>query len=161
MQKIAPCLWYDSQAQKAVDHYTSIFADSKIVNVSHYDETSAAASGRPAGSVMVIDFELEGQPFMALNGGPHFTFSPAISLCVNCTTQDEIDTFWDRLSEGGSPGQCGWLSDRFGVSWQIVPQTLGEMMTSRNSAQRSAVMQALLKMTRLDLAALRRAYDRA
>lgn len=161
MQKIAPCLWFDSQAEEAVDHYTSIFAGSKILTISRYDEASAAASGRPAGSVMVIDFELEGQPFMALNGGPHFKFSPAVSLRVSCTSQDEIDALWERLADGGEPGQCGWLTDRFGVSWQIVPQALGEMMASGSAAQRGAVMAALLEMTRPELAALRRAYERA
>lgn len=158
MQKIAPCLWYDGQAEEAVEFYTSIFANSKVTSVSRYGEEAAGASGRPAGSVMVVEFELEGQAFMALNGGPHFTFSPAISLKVNCTCQDEVDALWGRLSDGGSPGQCGWLTDRFGVSWQIVPTALGELMTSGSAEQRSAVMQALLKMTRLDIQALRRAH---
>lgn len=161
MQKISPCLWFDDQAEEAVDFYAFVFANSKIISVSRYGKESAQVAGKPEGSVMVMEFELEGQRFMALNGGPQFTFTPAISLMVNCETQAEVDELWDRLSEGGSEQQCGWLTDRYGVSWQIVPTRLGELMGGDDSEKSRKVMQALLQMRKIDLAELQRAYDEA
>jgi predicted 3-demethylubiquinone-9 3-methyltransferase (glyoxalase superfamily) len=161
MQKISPCLWFDDQAEEAVDFYAFVFANSKIISVSRYGKESAQVAGKPEGSVMVMEFELEGQRFMALNGGPQFTFTPAISLMVNCETQAEVDELWDRLSEGGSEQQCGWLTDRYGVSWQIVPTRLGELMGGVDSEKSRKVMQALLQMRKIDLAELQRAYDEA
>jgi predicted 3-demethylubiquinone-9 3-methyltransferase (glyoxalase superfamily) len=161
MEKITPFLWFDSQAEEAAKFYTSVFKNSKIAAITRYDDTSSQAAGRPSGSVMTVAFELEGQSFTALNGGPVFKFTEAISFVVSCKTQAEIDELWKRLSEGGAQGQCGWLKDRYGVSWQIVPANLGELLSgSGPDAQRSQrVMQALLKMTKLDLAALQRAYE--
>jgi predicted 3-demethylubiquinone-9 3-methyltransferase (glyoxalase superfamily) len=161
MQKISPCLWFDDQAEEAVDFYASVFANSKITSVSRYGKESAQVAGKPERSVMVMEFELEGQRFMALNGGPQFTFTPAISLMVNCETQAEVDELWDRLSEGGSELQCGWLTDRYGVSWQIVPARLGELMGGDDSEKSRNVMQALLQMRKIDLTELQRAYDEA
>jgi predicted 3-demethylubiquinone-9 3-methyltransferase (glyoxalase superfamily) len=160
MQKITPFLWFDHQAEEAVNHYVSIFRNSKIVNVAHYGEEAAQAAGRPQGSVMTVAFELDGQPFVALNGGPVFTFSPAISFVVNCETQEEIDRLWDRLSAGGEPQQCGWLKDKFGVSWQIVPSFLGTLISHPDPAKSQRVMQAVLQMTKLDIAALQQAAGR-
>lgn len=152
---ISPCLWFDRQAEDAARFYTSVFPDSKIVQIERYTETGHAQHGMPAGTVMYVDFELAGQRFGALNGGPLFTFSPAISLQVHCETQGEIDHYWNRLSEGGAPEaqQCGWLADRFGLSWQIVPAEMGALM-QRNGPR---VMEAVLGMKKLDLAALQRA----
>ena len=121
MQKITPCLWFDSQAEEAANFYVSIFKNSKIGNITRYGEAGAKVSGRPKGSVMTVTFEIEGQDFMALNGGPHFKFSEAISFMVNCETQEEIDEMWEKLSDGGEKGQCGWLKDKYGLSWQIAP----------------------------------------
>jgi predicted 3-demethylubiquinone-9 3-methyltransferase (glyoxalase superfamily) len=155
MQKIAPCLWFDDQAEEAAAFYTSLFKDSEIVNISRYGPDGM----RPEGMAMTVTFRLAGQEFMALNGGPEFTFSPAISLFVNCETQDEVDELWEKLSEGGAEGQCGWLEDRYGVSWQIVPTALGEMMVGGDAEQVRRVTQALLQMGRLDIETLRLAYD--
>lgn len=153
VQKITPCLWFDRNAEEAVNHYVSIFGNSRIVTVSHYGD----AGPLPKGTVLVIIFELEGQRFMALNGGPHFKFTEAISLSVSCDTQAEIDTFWEELSAGGEKGRCGWLKDKFGLSWQIVPSIMGEMM---QDAQRSSrVMAEVLRMHKLDIATLQRAYE--
>jgi predicted 3-demethylubiquinone-9 3-methyltransferase (glyoxalase superfamily) len=157
MKAINPCLWFDSQAEEAAHFYTSIFKKSKIGTMTRYGESGAAASGRPKGSVMTVTFQLDGQEFMALNGGPHFKFSEAISFMVNCETQEEIDHFWQKLSEGGEPGQCGWLKDKYGLSWQIVPTVLGEMMKDATRSER--VMEALLKMKKLDITALKQAYE--
>ncbi|WP_299464837.1 VOC family protein [uncultured Gimesia sp.] len=143
--KIAPFLWFDDNAEAAVDHYTSIFRNSKKLNVTRYGE----AGPGPAGSVMVASFELEGQTFIALNGGPIFKFNEAVSFAVNCDTQDEIDELWQKLTEGGEPGQCGWLKDKFGLSWQIVPSILPELMQDAEKSNR--VMQALMQMTKLDI----------
>jgi predicted 3-demethylubiquinone-9 3-methyltransferase (glyoxalase superfamily) len=157
MQKITPFLWFDHQAEEAVNFYVSIFRNSKIVNVARYGDDGAKVSGRPKGSVMTVAFQLDGQPFVALNGGPLFTFSPAISFVVDCQTQEEVDRLWDRLSAGGEQQQCGWLRDQYGVTWQIVPSVLGELMSHPDPAKSQRVMQAMLQMTKLDINGLRQA----
>ena len=159
MQKITPCLWFDNQAEEAVNFYISIFKNSKIMNVARYGEAGAEAAKRPKGTVMIITFQLESQELMALNGGPVFTFSPAISLLVNCETQEEINGLWDRLSEGGEKGQCGWLKDKYGVSWQIVPSILGKMMLDKNAEKTEKVMKAMLQMNKIDIKTLKQAYE--
>ncbi|MBI4555982.1 MAG: VOC family protein [Candidatus Hydrogenedentes bacterium] len=159
MQKITPFLWFDDNAEEAVNFYVSIFTNSKIVNVARYGEDGARVSGRPKGSVMTVTFELESQQFIALNGGPVFTFSPAISFGVNCNTQEEVDTLWEKLSEGGKKEQCGWLQDKYGVTWQIVPTVLGELLNDRDSAKSQRVMKTLLQMNKIDIEELRRAYE--
>ena len=158
VQKIAPFLWFDDQAEEAAKFYTSIFKRSKIVSVARYGEAGAQASGRPKGTVMTVTFQLEGQEFVALNGGPQFTFTEAISFVVNCRTQREIDELWRKLSEGGEEVQCGWLKDKYGVSWQIVPAVLSKMLQDHNAEKREQVMRALLQMKKLDLEQLQRAY---
>jgi predicted 3-demethylubiquinone-9 3-methyltransferase (glyoxalase superfamily) len=155
MQKIVPFLWFNDQAEEAVKYYTSIFKNSKIGSISRYGEEGPG----PKGTVMMVTFQLEGQEFMALNGGPVFTFSPAISLFVNCETQEEVDKLWDKLSEGGEKGQCGWLKDKYGISWQIVPTAFGQMMRDKDPKKRKNVMQAMLKMKKLDIKALKDAYE--
>ncbi|MBE9461729.1 VOC family protein [Dyadobacter subterraneus] len=157
MQKITPFLWYDNQLEEAMNLYISIFDNAKILTVTRYPE---GAPG-PAGQVMTATFELEGQTFYALNGGPAFNFTEAISFFVDCKTQEEIDDKWERLSEGGSKSQCGWLKDKFGVSWQIVPSLLSELLSDKNPAKAQSVMQAMLKMSKLDIAILQEAYDKA
>ena len=159
MQKINPCLWFDHQAEEAAAFYVSVFKNSKIVSVARYGESAAAASGQPKGTVMMVTFKLNGQGYLALNGGPHFKFSPAISLMVYCESQQEIDYFWDKLSEGGEKGQCGWLTDKFGVSWQIVPTLMDELMGKADATKSERVMKAVMQMTKLDIAALKRAYE--
>lgn len=159
MKKITPFLWFDDNAEEAAKFYGSIFRNSRIVNVARYGEAGAKASGRPKGSVMTVAFELEGQPFVALNGGPVFTFSPAISFAVSCDTQKEIDELWEKLTDGGEEVECGWLKDKYGVSWQIVPAGLGEMMSDPDTARSERVMQALVQMKKLDIAPLRKAYE--
>jgi len=158
MQKITPFLWFDDNAEEAAKYYTSIFKNSKIVSVSRYGEAASKASGRPKGSVMTVAFELEGQPFVAMNGGPAVTFSPAISLFVNCETQKEIDELWEKLTDGGEEVECGWLKDRYGVSWQIVPSGIVEMISDPDAARSDRVMQAVVKMKKLDMAGLKKAY---
>jgi predicted 3-demethylubiquinone-9 3-methyltransferase (glyoxalase superfamily) len=158
MQKITPCLWFNDNAEEAVKFYVSIFKNSKIKTVTHYSEAASNASGRPKGTVMTILFELERQEFLALNGGPRFTFSPAISLIVNCTTQREIDKFWEKLSADKAAEQCGWLKDKFGVSWQIVPTIIKRMMQDKDPTKANCVMQAILQMKKLDIRALQQAY---
>ena len=150
-QKITPFLWFDTQAEEAMYFYTGIFKNSSIESVSRYGSSGPG----PEGSVMIASFKLDGQAFTALNGGPHFSFTPAISLFVSCQDQDEVDHFWNKLSEGGKTGQCGWLTDKFGISWQIVPTALGELMggPDRDKAQR--VMRAMLAMTKFDIEGLR------
>ena len=157
MQRITPFLWFDTQAEEAANYYVSIFPNSKITNLARYGEAAARASGRPKGSVMTVAFELDGQPFVALNGGPVFTFSPAISFMVDCKTQDEVDRLWEKLSAGGEQQQCGWLRDRYGVTWQIVPSVLGELMGLPDPYAAQRVMQAMLQMTKLDIHALQQA----
>jgi predicted 3-demethylubiquinone-9 3-methyltransferase (glyoxalase superfamily) len=160
MQKMMACLWFDDRAEEAARFYTSIFRNSKITHVSRYGEAAAEGSGQPKGSVMTVSFQLDGQDFMALNGGPvDFTFSPAISFVVNCETQDELDRYWTRLSAGGEEVQCGWLKDKYGVSWQIVPTALGEMILDPDPEKTNRVMKALMQMKKLDIAELRRAYE--
>lgn len=157
MQKITPFLWFDGRAEEAMNFYTSVFPNARIGEVSRYGE----AGPGPKGSVMSASFELEGQAFIALNGGPMFSFTPAISFFVNCQTQDEIDTYWARLSEGGQTQPCGWLQDKFGLSWQIVPTALGQMLQDKDRTKANRTMQAMLKMSKLDIAALKKAYDGA
>lgn len=157
MQKITPFLWFDDQAERAVKFYTSIFKNSKIVKIARYDEAGEKVAGRPAGSVMTIEFQLEGQDFIALNGGPQFKFTEAISFVVNCETQAELDYYWDELTAGGKEVQCGWLKDKFGLSWQVVPTVLGELLSSKDAAESQRVMEAMLKMVKLDIKKLQAA----
>jgi len=157
MQKITPFLWFDNQAEEAVKFYTSIFKNSRIGKTARYDEAGAKVSGRPAGSVMTIEFRLDGQKFVALNGGPVFKFTEAVSFVVNCKTQKEVDYYWKKLSTGGKEVQCGWLTDKYGLSWQIVPTVLGELLGDKNAAKSQRVMQAMLKMVKLDIKKLKQA----
>lgn len=151
MQKITPFLWFDNQAEEAVNFYTGIFANSKILDISRYGE----AGPGPAGAVMTVNFQIEGQNFVALNGGPVYHFTPAISFAVDCNTQEEVDRLWEHLTaDGGESGQCAWLTDKYGISWQIVPNRLAELLTDPDPARANRVMQAMLTMTRIDIAAL-------
>jgi predicted 3-demethylubiquinone-9 3-methyltransferase (glyoxalase superfamily) len=159
MQRITPCLWFDNQAEEAVDFYVSVFRNAKKGKVARYGKSSANVSGRPEGSVLTVAFELNGQHFLAMNGGPMYKFSPATSMMVVCDTQEEIDHYWDRLSEGGKPSQCGWLDDKYGVTWQIVPSMLEGMAADPDPSKSERMMKALLKMIKLDMAELKRAYD--
>jgi predicted 3-demethylubiquinone-9 3-methyltransferase (glyoxalase superfamily) len=159
MTNITPCLWFDNKAEEAAKFYVSIIKNSKLENIARYGEEGAKASGRPAGTVMTVAFQLNGQEFLALNGGPQFTFSPAISFIVNCETQEEIDTLWDKLSEGGEKNVCGWLQDKYGVSWQIVPTILGELLQDKDAGMTERVMKAMLQMTKLDIKTLKQAYE--
>jgi predicted 3-demethylubiquinone-9 3-methyltransferase (glyoxalase superfamily) len=159
MQKITPFLWFDDRAEEAVNFYVSIFKNSKIGSITRYGEEGAEVSGRPKGTVMTVTFQLEGQAFMALNGGPHFKFTEAISFIVNCKTQEEIDELWEKLSKGGEKGQCGWLKDKYGLSWQIVPAVLGEMLKGKDADVSNRVMKALLQMKKLDIKTLKQAYE--
>jgi len=159
MQKITPCLWFDSQAEEAAKFYVSIFKNSKIGNITRYGDAGAEVSGRPKGSVMTVTFEIEGQEFMALNGGPLFKFSEAISLMVKCETQKEIDEMWERLSQGGEEGPCGWLKDKYGLSWQIVSPEWDEMLQDKDVKKSEKVMKAFLQMTKPDIKTLRQAYE--
>jgi predicted 3-demethylubiquinone-9 3-methyltransferase (glyoxalase superfamily) len=154
-QKIAPFLWFDDRAEEAMNFYVSIFKRSRVLNISRYGE----AGPGPQGSVMTATFELDGQEFMALNGGPEFKFTEAISFFVNCETQEEVDELWEKLSAGGEKGPCGWLKDKYGVSWQIVPTALGEMLSDPDPEKSKRVTQAMLQMKKLDINALRRAYE--
>ena len=155
MQKITPFLWFDTQAEEAMNFYVSIFKNSKILGCSRYGE----AGPGPKGTVMVATFELDGQEFMALNGGPQFKFTEAISLVVLCETQAEIDEMWEKLSEGGQTSQCGWLRDKFGLSWQVIAPILSGLMQDKDPERGKRVMQAMLKMTKIDIATLERAYE--
>ena len=157
MPRIAPFLWFDTQAEEAARFYVSIFKNSKIVKVARYGE----AGPGPKGSVMTVVFELEGQEFIALNGGPQFKFTEAISFSVNCQTQQEVDEFWEKLSKGGEEGPCGWLKDKYGLSWQINPVILGEMLSDPDPKKSRRVMEAMLKMKKIDIAALKKAYNAA
>ena len=160
MQRLTPCLWFDDQAEEAARFYVSIFQHSKIVSVTRYGEAGRDIHGRPAGTVMTVAFELDGQAFSALNGGPAFKFNEAISFQVRCETQEEVDDYWERLSQGGdeTAQQCGWLKDRYGVSWQVVPSALLEMLSDPDRARSDRVMAAMLKMKKIDIGELRRAY---
>jgi len=160
MQKISAFLWFDSQAEEAAKFYVGIFKNSKLGRITHYDDGVAEKIGRPAGSVMTVEFQLEGVEFVALNGGPQFQFTEAISFSVNCETQDEIDYFWEKLSaDGGSTGPCGWLKDKFGLSWQISPVVLGDILADKDPAAAGRVMKAMMEMEKIDIAALKKAYE--
>jgi predicted 3-demethylubiquinone-9 3-methyltransferase (glyoxalase superfamily) len=161
MQKITPCLWFDSNAEEAVNFYSSIFKNSKIGNISRYGEAGYEIHGKPAGTVLTIEFELNGQAFTALNGGPMFKFNEAISFQVSCESQEEVDYYWEKLSQGGDKKaqQCGWLKDKYGVSWQIVPTVLGKMLQDKDAKKSESVMKALLQMKKLDIKTLTQAYE--
>jgi predicted 3-demethylubiquinone-9 3-methyltransferase (glyoxalase superfamily) len=159
MQKINPCLWFDDKAEEAAKFYVSIFKNSKLGNITRYGEAGAEVSGRPTGSVMTVTFEIEGQEFVALNGGPHFKFSEAISFMVKCETQKEIDEMWEKLSQGGKEGQCGWLKDEYGLSWQIVSPVWDEMLRDKDVKKSERVMKAILQMSKPDIKTLKQAYD--
>jgi predicted 3-demethylubiquinone-9 3-methyltransferase (glyoxalase superfamily) len=159
MQKITPFLWFDDQAEEAVKFYTSIFSNSKIGRIFRYTEEAAEKTGRPVGSVLTIEFEIEGQKFVALNGGPQFKFNESVSFVVNCETQDEVNYFWDKLTaDGGEESACGWLKDRFGVSWQITPTVLIDMLHDKDSEKSERVMHAMLQMQKIDIKTLKEAY---
>ena len=155
MQKITPFLWFDNQAEEAMNFYISIFRNSKALSVTRYGE----AGPGPKGSIMTATFQLDGQEITALNGGPHFKFTEAISLSVNCETQEEVDEFWEKLSEGGEKGRCGWLKDKYGLSWQINPTALGEMLQDKDPEKAKRIMEAMLQMDKIDIRALSRAYE--
>jgi predicted 3-demethylubiquinone-9 3-methyltransferase (glyoxalase superfamily) len=158
MQKITLHLWFDNNAEEAAKFYISIFKNSKIIDITHYGKSAAEVSGRPKGTIMTVRVVLEGQQFMALNGGPIFKFSPAISFLVSCETQEEVDDLWEKLSEGGEIEQCGWLKDKFGVSWQIVPNILSEMVQEKDTMKLERVINAMLQMKKLDIQGLKNAY---
>jgi len=158
VRKISPCLWFDGQAEEAAAFYITIFPNSRILQVGRYGEAGKEIHKRPPGSVMVVAFELDGQSFTALNGGPLFTFSEAISFQVDCATQADVDYYWSRLSEGGEEGPCGWLKDKFGLSWQIVPSVMSELIGDPDSAKSQRAMTAMMQMKKLDIATLQQAY---
>jgi predicted 3-demethylubiquinone-9 3-methyltransferase (glyoxalase superfamily) len=159
MQKITPFLWYDNQAEDAANFYLSLFKNSRITKITRYPEEGTETTGKPAGTVMTVEFELEGQRFTALNGGPSFKFDEAVSFVVNCETQEEIDYFWEKLTaDGGQESQCGWVKDKFGLSWQITPAIMGELYDS-DPERSNRVMHAMLQMKKLDIAKLKEAYD--
>jgi predicted 3-demethylubiquinone-9 3-methyltransferase (glyoxalase superfamily) len=158
-QRITPCLWFDTQAEEAANAYVAIFPNSRIVRLSRYGKEGHEIHGREAGSVMTVDFEIEGQRFVALNGGPHFNFNEAVSFQVHCETQEEIDHYWSSLSEGGEEGPCGWLKDRYGLSWQVVPAGLPKMLMDPDPEKSGRVTKAFLQMRKFDIEALERAYE--
>jgi predicted 3-demethylubiquinone-9 3-methyltransferase (glyoxalase superfamily) len=158
MEKITPFLWFDDKAEEAAKFYTSIFKNSKIGNIARYGDAGAQVSGRAKGTVMTVEFQLEGQKFVALNGGPQFKFTEAISFVVNCQTQEEVDHYWETLSDGGQEVQCGWLKDKYGLSWQIVPTVLGEMLSDPDPKKAERVMKAMLQMKKIDIKGLQQAY---
>jgi predicted 3-demethylubiquinone-9 3-methyltransferase (glyoxalase superfamily) len=155
MQKITPFLWFDGKAEEAANFYVSVFKNSKIGSVTRYGD----AGPGPKGAVMIVTFQLEGQDFIALNGGPQFTFTPAISMVVDCKTQQEVDEFWEKLSEGGEKNSCGWLRDKYGLSWQIVPSILPKLVQDKDPEKSKKVMKAMLQMTKIDIQGLQQAYD--
>jgi predicted 3-demethylubiquinone-9 3-methyltransferase (glyoxalase superfamily) len=155
MQKITPFLWFDGKAEEAMNFYVSIFKNSRVGSITRYGD----AGPGPKGTVMIATFQLEGQDFIALNGGPQYTFTPAISLFVDCKTQQEVDELWERLSEGGKTDRCGWLRDKYGLSWQIVPSALRELMGDKDPEKSKRVMMAMLQMTKIDIQGLKQAYD--
>jgi len=163
VRKISPCLWFDNQAEEAARFYVGIFQNSRIGRISRYGEAGQEVHHRPPGSVMTVEFELEGQPFTALNGGPAFRFNEAISFQIDCESQEEVDHYWNKLSAGGDPNaqQCGWLKDKFGLSWQVVPRRLAELMTDPDRAKAGRAMQAMLQMKKIDIPALERAVAEA
>jgi len=156
---IMPCLWFDTQAEAAADHYVSIFPKSKLGKITRYGKEGKEIHGKPAGSVLTVEFEIEGVKFLALNGGPQFKFDEAVSFQVLCETQVDIDYFWSKLAEGGEEGPCGWLKDKFGLSWQVVPTVLPEMLQDPNAGRADRAMKAMLQMRKLDIAALQRAQN--
>ncbi len=158
---ITPCLWFDTQAEEAARYYTGIFKNSKIGTITRYTEAGREVHGRPAGSVMTVEFELNGQPFTALNGGPHFKFNEAVSFQIMCRDQEEVDHYWNRLTPGGDPAaqQCGWLKDKFGLSWQVVPTALVDMMSDPDREKSDRAMEAMLKMKKIDIEAMERAFE--
>jgi predicted 3-demethylubiquinone-9 3-methyltransferase (glyoxalase superfamily) len=159
MQKITPFLWFDHQAEEAAKFYTSVFKNSKVGTILRYDEAAAKASGRPVGSVLTIEFEIEGQKFTALNGGPQFKFNESVSFVVYCETQDEVDYFWQKLTaEGGQESECGWLRDKFGLSWQVTPTVLIEMLHDKDPKKSGRVMNAMMQMQKIDISKLKAAY---
>jgi len=158
MQKITPFLWFNDNAEEAVKFYTSVFKDSKTGKMARYDEAGAAASGRPAGSVMTAEFQIEGQNFVAINGGLHFKFSEAVSFVVNCKNQEEVDYYWEKLSADPKSEMCGWLKDKFGLSWQIVPAVVNEYLSDKDAKKSQRVMQAMLQMKKIDIETLKKAY---
>jgi len=158
MQKITPFLWFDNQAEDAANFYVSVFKNSKILSVVRYGDEAATASGRPKGSVMTVAFELDGQQFTALNGGPVFKFTEAISFVAHCKTQEEVDRLWEKLSQRGEKSRCGWLKDQYGVSWQVVPDVLVKLLQDKEPAKSRRVMQAMLQMSKIDIGALERAH---
>lgn len=160
MPTISPCLWFDDQAEQAAAFYTGIFPNSKITGVTRYGETGTEIHGRPAGSVMIVSFELDGRPFSALNGGPTFRFSEAVSFQIECDTQEEVDYYWEKLSAGGDPAaqQCGWLKDRYGLSWQVVPRLVYDLLRDHTSQPAQRAMATILRMKKPDIAALKAAY---
>ena len=160
VQRITPCLWFDDQAEEAARFYTGIFRNSKVVNITRYSDEGQEIHGRPAGSVMVVAFELDGQAFTALNGGPVFKFNEAISFQINCDTQEEVDYYWEKLAQGGDPKvqQCGWLKDKYGASWQVVPSVLPELLKDHTSEKTKRAMKAMMQMKKIDIAELERAY---
>lgn len=162
MQKLTPMLWFDGKAEEAANFYVSLFKNSKIGDILRYDEASAQAAGGKVGSVLTIEFELEGQEFVGLNGGPQFKFTEAISFTINCENQEEVDRFWSKLTEdGGQESQCGWVKDKYGLSWQVTPTILMDMQKDKNPAKAKAVMEAMLKMKKIDIPTLQKAYDAA
>ncbi len=156
-QKITPCLWFDTQAEEAASYYVSVFKNSKVGKINRYGKEGFEIHGKAAGTVMTVEFEIEGQKLVALNGGPHFKFNEAVSFQVHCETQQEIDYFWNALAKGGEEGPCGWLKDKFGLSWQVVPTALPGMLMDENSDKAQRVMRSMLRMRKIDLAALERA----
>lgn len=159
MQKITPCLWFDNKAEEAVQFYTSLFPNSKILNTSRYDKASAEVSGQKEGSILTIECELNGQKFLAMNGGPLFKFTEAISFIVNCETQEEVDKYWNALTQGGAEVQCGWLKDKFGLSWQITPTVLEKLLADKDPKKAGNTMKAMLEMKKLDIKKLQEAHD--
>jgi len=157
-RKLTPCLWFDSEGEEAANFYVSVFKNSRIGKISRYGKEGYEVHGRKAGTVMTVEFKIEGQKFLALNGGPHFKFNEAISFQVHCQTQEEVDYFWSKLSEGGKEAPCGWLKDKFGLSWQIIPDVLPQLLTDKNVEKAGRVMKSMLQMKKIDIAALQRAH---
>lgn len=159
MQKITPCLWFDSQAEEAAKFYVSLFKNSRVGKITRYGESGSAVSGRPKSSVLTVSFQLEGQEYTALNGGPTFKLSEAVSFVINCETQQEVDDFWEKLSKGGETQPCGWLKDRYGLSWQVVPTVLPELLQDKDAAKAERVMKAMLQMRKIDIRQLKQAAE--
>ena len=160
MQKITPFLWYDDKAEEAANFYVSVFKNSKMGSITRYEKEGAKVSGRPEGTAMTVEFQLDGQTFVALNGGPHFKFTEAVSLVINCETQEEVDYFWEKLTEnGGQESQCGWLKDKYGLSWQVVPTILSELFKGKDASKSQRVMKAMLQMKKIDVPTLKRAAE--